>query len=166
MCDYCDCRSHPEIAALAEDHERALAVTAAVRRALGAGDHAAADGLLAELPAMLAPHFDREQRGVFDRLRRTGIGDDYVARFDADHVELTLLLEQPASGQRTEHLVALLEDHILREETDMFPAAHQLFAPVDWDAIDELVGRVPPAPTTAAQAEIGEAIFPAADVVR
>jgi hypothetical protein len=164
MCDYCDCRSHPEIAALAEDHERALAVTAAARRALSVGDQAAADGLLSRLPAMLAPHFDREQRGVFDRLRRTGIGDDYVARFDADHVELTALLGQSPSPERTAHLLALLEDHILREETDMFPAAHQLFAPLDWDAIDELVGRLPP--DQAAPVEVGEAIFPTVDVSR
>lgn len=145
MCDYCDCRSHPQIAVLAEDHERALAVTAAIRRALAADDPATAAGLIGELAATLPPHFDREERGVFERLRRSGIGDDYVARFDAEHTELGALLQSSPSADVAARLVGLLEDHILREETDMFPAAHQVLAPGDWDAIDEQVGLPPSA---------------------
>ena len=142
MCDYCDCRSHPEIAFLSEDHERVLTLTAALRRALARRDGDSVATLVGRLPGLLGPHFEREERGVFERLRGTGIGDEYVDRFDREHDEMERLLAGSSSAD-TQRLVILLEDHILREETDMFPAAHQLLAPTDWDAIDEIVGRAP-----------------------
>lgn len=144
VCDYCDCRSHPQIAALAAEHEEALGLTAAIRRAL-ADDEAALPGLVARLREELPPHFDREERGVFDQMSRAGIGDDYVAVFDREHDQLEKLLAAPITADVAARLVDLLEDHILREETDMFPAAHQLFSPADWDAIDAEVGRPEPA---------------------
>ena len=78
MCDYCDCRSHPEIAALSADHEVLLALLADLRRATDAGD--------------------------------------------AERAEMPL--------------GALLDDHVAREESDLFPAARQLLAPGQWDAVD------------------------------
>jgi hypothetical protein len=36
-------------------------------------------------------------------------------------------------------VVELLADHTLREETDLFPAARQLLAPDQWDAVDQRV---------------------------
>ncbi len=142
MCDYCDCRSHPQIAALAAEHEQALARTAAIRRAVAT---AADPGeLVARLAAELPPHFDREERGVFRQMRASGIGEDYVDTFDREHDELEALLAAEVTPAVATRLVELLEDHILREETDMFPAAHQLFAPTDWDEIDAEVGRPTP----------------------
>lgn len=37
MCDYCDCRAQPEIAALSAQHEEILAVVGALRRLLDDG---------------------------------------------------------------------------------------------------------------------------------
>ena len=39
-------------------------------------------------------------------------------------------------------LVKSLEAHMVREETDMFPAAEQLLGPADWDAVDAAVAHL------------------------
>jgi hypothetical protein len=38
-------------------------------------------------------------------------------------------------------LIELVEDHILREETDLFPAARQLLDPAEWYAVDHRVSQ-------------------------
>ncbi len=43
-------------------------------------------------------------------------------------------------------MIELLEDHILREETDMFPAARQLLDPEQWEAVDQRVVLIPKSP--------------------
>ena len=138
MCDYCDCRSQPQIAALSAEHERLLAITAAIRRGLATGRAVRPE--LDELTELLAPHAQKEEVGLFAVLRESGVADDYVGHFEAEHRRLEGLLETAGSeDQAATALVDLLDEHILREETDMFPAARQLLDAAQWDAIDEAV---------------------------
>ncbi len=39
-------------------------------------------------------------------------------------------------------LVALVERHVFEEETDLYPAIRQLFAPSDWHDVDQRVTSV------------------------
>jgi hypothetical protein len=81
MCDYCNCRSHPEIAE---------------------------------------------------------VGAAYIGRLEADHAAIHRLLGAlagPGWAVAALELIALLRDHVLREESDLFPAAHQLLRPDQWAAI-------------------------------
>lgn len=141
MCDYCDCRSHPEIAELSADHDRLAALLTRLEQAVAAADAGDAAAVAASLHRILEPHAAREEDGVFFELTRE-VGPDYVARFEADH-ELIHRLVAEASGRgpapawraAAVELVATLRDHILREETDLFPAAHQLLSPAQWEAI-------------------------------
>ena len=133
MCDYCGCRSEPEIAALSADHEHMLALTARLRHTHAAG--VPLSELVAELAALVEPHARREERGVFAALIEEGIDSDYVARFEHDHDTLHELLSRGQPPGQPLRLVELLEDHILREETDLFPAAHQLLGSDAWAAI-------------------------------
>jgi hemerythrin-like domain-containing protein len=133
MCDYCGCRSEPEIAALSTDHERMLALTARLRRVHDAGDSAAE--LLAELAGVLGPHARREERGVFAALVAEGVGAEYVARFEHDHDTLEGLMSHNDAGSQTLRIVELLEHHILREESDLFPAAYQMLGSDAWATI-------------------------------
>lgn len=138
MCDYCDCRSHPEIAALSNDHEQLIEMLARLMRAVEADDAAAATAVGEELHKVLDVHAAREERGVFDQLRRVDAPHEYVAMFEHDHHAIHALLhERPSADWRDRacELVGLLRDHILREETDLFPAAHQMLVPTQWDAI-------------------------------
>lgn len=133
MCDYCGCRSEPEIAALSADHEHMLALTARLRRAHTAGGPLSE--LVAELADLLEPHARREERGVFAALIGEGIDSTYVERFELDHATLKELLSHGDAHAQALPLVELLEDHVLREETDLFPAAHQLLGSDAWATI-------------------------------
>jgi hypothetical protein len=140
MCDYCDCRSHPEIAALSHDHEAVLALTAALRRASAGAGERSIDALLDELAAVLAPHTRREEVGVFGALRDVDVPDDYVGVFEHDHAEIDATMAVTRQDHaHLSRLVTLVERHVHAEETDMYPAAHQLLAPADWDDLDRRV---------------------------
>ena len=138
MCDYCDCRSHPEIAALSDDHHRLLPLLHDLGRTADVDDAAAAADIIGELDAILRAHAVREERGVFAELRATAVDAEYLDRFEHDHHRIHALLDGfSAIGWQhaARDLVALLRAHILREETDLFPAAHQLLSPTQWDEI-------------------------------
>jgi hemerythrin-like domain-containing protein len=141
VCDYCDCRSQPEIAALSADHERLLSMTAALRRSLAVGVPIERRDL-GELADLLLPHAEREEIGVFAALRDGGVETEYVGRYEDDHRRIDDLLAGAARlPSAAGPLIELVEDHILREETDLFPAARQLLAPERWDAVDQRVLR-------------------------
>jgi len=143
MCDYCDCRSQPEIQALSDDHERILHVVAALRTGVDCEPPGHLDDRLDDLVRLLAPHTAREEIGIFQRLQAAHIADGYVARFEHDHRVIDALID----AARTDHRVIgrLLDEivhHITDEEADMYPAARQVLAPADWDAVDLAVAEL------------------------
>ena len=138
MCDYCDCRAHPQIAALSADHDSLLDLLVGLRLVLDDTGDLRARPVLADLRDLLRVHSDREERGVFRQLRDE-VDDAYLARFEHDHDRLHELLHDTTNADwrvATRELVALLDAHIAREESDLFPAAHQLLSPSQWDAVD------------------------------
>lgn len=137
MCDYCGCRSEAEIAALSTDHEHMLTLTAGLRRAHKVG--VPAPQLFAELTAMLGPHSRREERGLYAALAAEVADPEYVALFAHDHEELDALVMGADADQHILQITGLLEAHILREETDLFPAAHQMLGSQAWATIAESV---------------------------
>ena len=77
---------------------------------------------------------------MFVAFRDVGVDSDDVGRFEADHLRIEKMLASATSERRVlRPLIELLEDHILREETDMFPAARQLLDSAQWDAVDHRV---------------------------
>jgi hemerythrin-like domain-containing protein len=133
MCDYCGCRSEPEIAALSADHEHMLELTAQLRRAHEMG--VSALDVVAELAGALGPHARREERGIFAALVAEGVDAEYVAVFERDHDIIHDLLSRDDAPSQALRIVELLEDHILREESDLFPAAHQMLGSDAWASI-------------------------------
>lgn len=146
MCDYCGCRSHHEIASLSADHEILLGLLCELEHAVDATDAPRASIVVAELHGLLDGHASREERGVFSELRRAGVDESYVGMFEADHEQIHALVAscESADWQRpSRDLIRLLSEHIGREESDLFPVAHQMLSPRQWDAIDVAVGQVP-----------------------
>lgn len=145
MCDYCDCRSHAEVALLSADHEVLLGLVRDLACAVYEVDRERARALVGRLDERLARHSVREERGVFAQLRDAVVDDGYVDRFERDHDQLHALLGRMDGDewQRTApDLIAVLSEHIAREESDLFPAAHQLLAPSQWDAVASAVATV------------------------
>ncbi len=136
MCDYCDCRSEPEIAVLSAEHDRLLSILFEMRGAVASDDRGLLARTAAGLRAKLDQHAAREEQGLFTQLRAE-VGDAYVEAFTADHERLGSLAAAAAAGDARAALKldAVLRDHILLEESDLFPAAHQLLSPAQWDAV-------------------------------
>ena len=138
MCDYCDCRSITEIGELSDEHEQVLAVTHRLRHRADAGlgeDEVA--GLLAGLRGALEPHTQREEAGIFAVLATIDTDPSYRQRFLDDHVDIDgALVAAIADHSRIAALVELVERHVFEEETDLYPAIRQLFAPSDWHEIE------------------------------
>lgn len=146
MCDYCDCRSHREISDLSGEHDEMAHLLGSLGAAVRANDRPQADVAVTALHGLLHGHATREEQGVFAELRAE-VEDGYVAMFEHDHVEIHELLERAAGDEWASAAVELasrLHDHILREESDLFPAAHQLLSADQWSRIDakriEIIG--------------------------
>jgi hemerythrin-like domain-containing protein len=150
MCDYCDCRSHPQIASLSVDHEEMLGLLIALQSVVDGADRQRAQAVIARLGALLDRHATREDRGIFTELIHAAVDRDYVARFEHDHEHIHGLLAEAAGGEwqaPANELIGVLGDHIAREETDLFPAAHQLLRPDQWDAVDAVDAELAEAAT-------------------
>ena len=146
MCDYCGCRDHEAIAQLSIEHETLLEMLTELQRHADNHDLAEARPLLERLHDVLSPHAMREERGVFAELEHAGVAPTYIAMFEADHQQIhDLLARTEAAGWEAaaRQLVRALREHIAREESDLFPAAHQLLVPSQWDAVDELTEPSP-----------------------
>lgn len=135
MCDYCDCRSEPEIAALSAEHDQLMALLHELREAADSEDHDLLVRTAAELRSRLDRHATREEQGLFTQLR-VEVGDAYVDAFATDHERIHSLVGAAAAGDvgAARALDRTLRDHILLEESDLFPAAHQLLSPAQWNA--------------------------------
>ena len=132
----------PEIYGLIDERRELMTIVATLRRAMGEPD-SEVDGLLDQLEVALAAHTEREEAGLFHTLRDVEVPPEYMGLFEHDHGHLIELIESARRDRRSvDDLVKSLEAHMVREETDMFPAAEQLLGPADWDAVDAAVAHL------------------------
>jgi hemerythrin-like domain-containing protein len=136
MCDYCDCRRIPEIAALGEEHERIEDLADLVMKAVKDSD-ADTETLFARLVGLLTTHVAREESGLFIEARTAGLGAEYVEDLEEDHRHFEALLKDPSTldAAAVEALFDELHRHIAIEEYDLFPAAAQLLSADQWARI-------------------------------
>ena len=142
MCEYCSCRTRPSIARFGNEHDDIASVASRLSLAHARDDHSAAIAIAGELVALLTPHVQREEHGLFAELDAQGAGDHTAALRD-DHDALDSAFTALAAGDTTPRAwgsipVALdrLSRHIWREEYDIFPAALQLLDRTSWDRVE------------------------------
>jgi hemerythrin-like domain-containing protein len=124
---------------------RRCPLLARLRRATADDERAAAVDVVDQVHDLLGHHAAREDRGVFSELAAADVATEYLAAFEADHERIHALVaaaRSPAWREATTELIALLGSHIAREESDLFPAAHQLLQPKQWDAVDAVHAEV------------------------
>lgn len=131
MCDYCGCRTRHLIADLGEAHARISAMIASIRAALDRGEPS--DELRDALEAVLAPHSELEETGLYVELAAIGLDTERLAT-EHHHVDQALAGHDP---DQVRHALDVLATHIHIEEFDLFPAAHQLLDDEAWDRLDE-----------------------------
>lgn len=138
MCDYCDCRTRPPLERLGRDHERIVGAAQRLRARFHADDMAVRLDARA-LQRLLEDHDRLEEAGLYAELDRVGLG---TAGLRADHEAIHAILGAAADGSAIESSSVLraldqLEEHIHREEYDLFPAAHQVIEDAGWDRIEQ-----------------------------
>ena len=84
-------------------------------------------------------HSTGADRPIFAELRAADVAAAYVGQFEDEHERIHgLVAGCLGAGWRdpARALDLLLRAHIGREETDLFPAAHQMLCPAQWEQID------------------------------
>jgi hemerythrin-like domain-containing protein len=144
VCDFCGCRQQPAIDTLSEEHERLLDLGYRLRSSATDGDRERVRATVArDLLPLLHHHTDKEERGLFTQLRAAWEADDRLAALVVEHREIDRLASRVLDddvGWR-EHLatlVATLSEHILSEETDLFPYALYELDHRQWDEVERV----------------------------
>jgi hypothetical protein len=138
MCSYCGCLAITVMEALSREHDQIIEAAGVLRRAADAGDAFGVLSAADALSALLAPHTEGEERGIFRELRAVPEFTTHVDDLCAEHDELDAELAGIMAGDST--LVAAflrrLRLHIDREEDGLFPAAAIALDGQAWDRID------------------------------
>lgn len=148
MCEYCGCQSFPAIDELTREHDVALDH---VRVARQAADHNDADLAVAtsrKLTKLLTPHNAVEEEALFPAMAREY--PEHVETLRAEHQRIHAALSEIAAGcplvqdwqTRLRTAVAVLREHIKKEQDGLFPAALSTLDGPHWTALEQIRARV------------------------
>ena len=140
LCEYCGCQQVAVVAELTAEHDTLRNLGHDLATAANDGDLAAARSLAAAMLAVLGPHTEVEERGLFPALAA-----DFSEQLDClvdehrsiDAALADLVSDVPPAQWRHQTRLALahLFDHILKEQDGVFPAALSTLTPADWDRV-------------------------------
>lgn len=138
MCNYCGCREFPLIGRLTAEHEAIANAAGRLRTAITSGAENRVD-LLDDLLALLMPHTETEERGLFLELRAEGSLTEAVEQLCDEHDDIHGVLStvDRAAPDWPAVLAALdrLHRHIDNEEHGLFPAAVIALPISAWDRL-------------------------------
>ncbi|HEX5199095.1 MAG TPA: hemerythrin domain-containing protein [Actinoplanes sp.] len=148
MCEYCGCQAVSAIDQLTREHDVVVGMIGDVRGAAAAGDVDRMARLARDIAAMLGPHTEVEEHGLFPLL--AGEFPDQVAALEAEHRRIEAVLGAAAAGTPADpawpslliETLEILRDHILKEQDGVFPAALTTLSGADWDTVDEVRVKV------------------------
>ena len=153
MCEYCGCQELDVIAQLTREHERIRNVGRSLSDAVNGRDLGTAQGLARQMLELLDPHTRLEEQGLFPEL--AGDFGDQLADLEHEHVLIegalgALVGDAPPANwtARTQEALALLFDHILKEQDGVFPAALANVTSEGWERVAQVRDTVAPATTT------------------
>ncbi|WP_306191519.1 MULTISPECIES: hemerythrin domain-containing protein [unclassified Streptomyces] len=157
MCEYCGCQSLTAIHELTREHDAVVALISSVRDARRDRDMPRMAELARRIAAVLAPHTEVEERGLFPAMFTEF--PEQIAALEAEHRSVETVLAEaaeavPADPTWPERLIGvldLLRDHILKEQDGVFPAALATLEPEQWEAVEAVrarVGTADPRPTS------------------
>ena len=147
MCEYCGCQALATIDELTREHDLAINLIAQARSAYAGADTAQMADLARQIAAVLGPHTEVEEQGLFPAL-----ADDFpehVASLTAEHRRVEAALGEAAAGTpadpgwptRLIEALALLREHIFKEQDGVFPAALATLGTTDWEAAEAIRSR-------------------------
>lgn len=148
MCEYCGCQSLAAIAELTREHETVVNLIGGVRAAHRDGDTAGMAEGARRIAVVLVPHTTVEEHGLFPAM--AGEFPDHIAGLEAEHRRIEAVLDEAVGGVPADpdwpdellDALALLREHILKEQDGLFPAALASLGPEQWEAVDAVRARV------------------------
>jgi hemerythrin-like domain-containing protein len=145
VCSYCGCQAIEVVGRLTEEHEAIVNALGELRRAVAGSRHEDVRGSADRLGALLAPHTQAEEVGLFGVLRRDPAFADHVDRLCAEHAALDTMLAAVVAGDHSvvEAFAHALRRHIDREENGIFPAAAIGLDGPEWEEVHALTPSPP-----------------------
>jgi hemerythrin-like domain-containing protein len=148
MCEYCGCQALATIDELTREHDLVIDLMGEVRAAHAGADTARMAELARQIATVLGPHTEVEEQGLFPAL--TADFPDHVASLMAEHRRVEAALAEATAGTpadpawpaRLAEALALLREHILKEQDGVFPAALATLRAADWEAAEAVRSQV------------------------
>ena len=143
MCEYCGCQSLASIDELTREHDEVVRLISHLHPAHRAGDVARMAEVSREIARVLGPHTEVEEHGLFPAMAADS--PDRIAALEAEHRRIEAVLTEAADGatpsdpgwpERLVEAMAVLRDHILKEQDGVFPAALANLGTEEWEAVE------------------------------
>ncbi|WP_432117623.1 hemerythrin domain-containing protein [Streptomyces sp. bgisy032] len=148
MCEYCGCQSLASIDELTREHDEVVRLISHLRSSHRDGDVAAMARVARGIGAVLGPHTQVEEHGLFPALAADF--PDQIAALEAEHRRIEAVLAEAAGGatptdpawpDRLMEAMAVLRDHILKEQDGVFPAALANLGTEEWETVEAVRAR-------------------------
>jgi Hemerythrin HHE cation binding domain len=147
VCEYCGCQALAAIDELTREHDVVVNLIGEVRVAHAAADTALMAALARQIAAILGPHTQVEEHGLFPALAADF--PDHVSALQAEHGRIGAVLDEAGTGvpadptwpARLVDVLRMLREHILKEQDGVFPAALTTLRVHDWEAVEAVRAR-------------------------
>ena len=147
MCEYCGCQALTAIDELTREHDLVVRLISQVRSAAVASDTPRMAELARGITAVLGPHTQVEEDGLFPVLEADF--PEHLAVLRAEHRSVEAVLDEASAGtpadpdwpDRLTEALSLLREHILQEQDGVVPAALANLATSRWEAIEDVPGK-------------------------
>ncbi|MCX3288885.1 hemerythrin domain-containing protein [Streptomyces nigra] len=142
MCEYCGCQALETIDELTQEHDEVVRLISHLRPAHEDGGVLRMAEIAREIAKVLGPHTEVEEHGLFPAL--AGDFPDQIAALEAEHRRIEAVLDEadgafltdPTWPDRLMEAMAVLRDHILKEQDGVFPAALANLSTEEWEAVE------------------------------
>ncbi|MFF8925942.1 hemerythrin domain-containing protein [Streptomyces longwoodensis] len=143
MCEYCGCQSLTTIDELTREHDEVVRLISHLRPAHQEGGVTRMAEVARQIARVLDPHTQVEEHGLFPALAADF--PDQIAALEAEHRRVEAVLAEVADGatpsdptwpDRLMEAMAMLRDHILKEQDGVFPAALANLSTEDWETVE------------------------------
>ncbi|MFF5955757.1 hemerythrin domain-containing protein [Streptomyces luteogriseus] len=142
MCEYCGCQALETIDELTQEHDEVVRLISHLRPAHEDGGVLRMAEVAREIAKVLGPHTEVEEHGLFPAL--AGDFPEQIAALEAEHRRIEAVLAEasgafltdPSWPDRLMEAMAVLRDHILKEQDGVFPAALATLGTEEWEAVE------------------------------
>ena len=142
MCEYCGCQALETIDELTREHDEVVRLISHLGPAHQEGGVIRMAEVAREIASVLGPHTEVEEHGLFPAL--AGDFPEQIAALEAEHRRIEAVLAEangafltdPTWPDRLMEAMALLRDHILKEQDGVFPAALANLSTEEWEAVE------------------------------